>query len=153
MKRVTEAIGWERRNTVGGASEGPRKRGIGMASFIAHQSAGKLPNKAFADVDIRCDGTIALRIGVVDIGAGQRTIFAMIAAEQLGVRAEDIHVLYGDTQGTRYAPACHSSRVTAEMGPPVLQAAAEARQKLFALAAPLLEAGRGSSNPETARST
>jgi len=143
MKWATEAIGWERREALRGASEGPRKRGIGMASFIAHQSAGKLPNKAFADVEIRSDGTIDLKIGVVDIGGGQRTIFAMIAAEQLGVRAEDIHVLYGDTQGTRFAPACHSSRVTAEMGPPVLQAAAEARQKLFELAAPLLSAGPG----------
>ncbi len=111
-----------------------------MASFIAHQAGGKLPNKAFADVDIHRDGTIQLRIGIVDIGAGQKTIFAMIAAEQLGVRVEDIQVVYGDTEGTRYGPASHSSRVTAEMGPPVLQAAAEARQKLFALAAPLLGA-------------
>lgn len=155
MRRVTEAIGWGRRNAVPGAvpsaearaasqlpgsPPGPRRRGIGMASFIAHQGGGRAPNKAFADVDIERDGTIRLRIGVVDIGGGQRTIFAMIAAEELGVRAEDIQVIYGDTRDTRYGPACHTSRVTAEMGPPVLQAAAEARQKLFEAAAPLLAA-------------
>jgi CO/xanthine dehydrogenase Mo-binding subunit len=140
MKQATESIGWEKREAIRKSSDGPKKRGVGMASFIAHQAGGKLPNKAFADVEIHPDGAIHLRIGVVDIGAGQKTIFAMIAAEQLGVRVEDIHVIYGDTEGTRYGPACHSSRVTAEMGPPVLQAAAEARKKLFEIAAPILDA-------------
>jgi xanthine dehydrogenase molybdenum-binding subunit len=143
MSRVAQAIGWDEREKIREASRGPKKRGVGMATFIAHQSAGKLPNKAYADVDIQTGGEIRLRIGVVDIGGGQKTVFAMIAAEQLGVRAEDIHVIYGDTRGTRYGPACHSSRVTAEMGPPVLQAAAEARRKLFELAAPLLKAEAG----------
>jgi CO/xanthine dehydrogenase Mo-binding subunit len=138
MKQAASAIGWENREAIRQSSDGPRKRGIGMASFIAHQAAGKLPNKAFADVEVHQDGSIVLRIGVVDIGAGQKTIFAMIAAEQLGVKVGDIEVIHGDTEGTRYGPACHSSRVTAEMGPPVLQAAAEARENLFKLAAPLL---------------
>ncbi len=143
MQKVTEAIGWERRETLSRSSQGARKRGIGMASFIAHQSAGKLPNKAYADVDIQQDGTTTLHIGVVDIGGGQRTIFAMIAAEELGIRPEEIRVVCGDTEGTRFGPACHSSRVTAEMGPPVLQAAAEAREKLFQIAAPLLGVAPG----------
>jgi len=138
MRRVTEAIGWGRRKAAAEASAGPRKRGIGMAAFIAHQGGGKSPNKAHADVDIDHNGTIRLHIGVVDIGGGQRTIFAMIAAEELGVGAGDIQVIYGDTKDTPYGPACHTSRVTAEMGPPVLQAAAQARGKLFELAAPLL---------------
>jgi xanthine dehydrogenase molybdenum-binding subunit len=84
------------------------------------------------------EGAINLFIGVVDIGAGQQTIFTMIAAEELGVKADEIITVWGDTKGTRYAPSCHASRCTAEMGPAVLQAAAEARQKLFEIAAPLL---------------
>jgi xanthine dehydrogenase molybdenum-binding subunit len=140
MRKATEAIGWERRKKLRNASTGPRKRGIGMAAFIAHQGGGKSPNKAYADVDICRSGAIRLHIGVVDIGGGQKTILAMIAAEELGVRAGDIEVIYGDTRDTRYGPACHTSRVTAEMGPPVLQAAAEARDKLFVLAARQLKA-------------
>jgi xanthine dehydrogenase molybdenum-binding subunit len=140
MRKATDAIGWATRKAVRNASAGSRKRGIGMAAFIAHQGGGKSPNQAYADIEIERDGTIRLHIGVVDIGGGQRTIFAMIAAEELGVGAEDIEVVYGDTRNTRYGPACHTSRVTAEMGPPVLQAAAEARGKLFEIAAPLLDA-------------
>jgi CO/xanthine dehydrogenase Mo-binding subunit len=82
---------------------------------------------------------VDLSIGVVDIGGGQRTVFAMLAAEELGVGIDDINVIYGDTKGTRYAPSCHASRVTPEMGPPVLQAAAKAKQKLFQIASAILE--------------
>ncbi len=124
-----------------------------MAAFIAHQGGGKSPNKAYADVDIDHDGRVRLHAGVVDVGGGQRTILAMIAAEALGVRAETVEVIYGDTRDTRYGPACHTSRVTAEMGPPVLQAAAEARDRLFALAAPRSAPRRPIWPPVTAAST
>lgn len=134
MKCVTEAIGWEKRRHCGHPSPGSKKRGVGMASFIAHQGGGKTPNTAHADITVNHKGAIDLHIGVVDIGGGQKTIFAMIAAEELGVGVNDIHVIYGDTKNTRYAPSCHTSRCTAEMGPPVLQAAAEARRKLLEIA-------------------
>ena len=138
MKLATKAIGWERRKNLKEAATDTKKRGIGMAAFIAQQAGGITPNTAHADVSITHDGKINLHIGVVDIGGGQKTIFSMIAAEELGVHADDITVISGDTKDTRYAPSCHVSRGTAEMGPPVLQAAAEARQKLFEMAAPLL---------------
>lgn len=137
MKKVTEAIGWERRKTSKRPSKGFKRRGMGMAAFIAHQGGGIYPNTAHADLSIHKDGCIKLYIGVVDIGGGQKTILSMIAAEELGVTLEDITIVSGDTKGTRYAPSCHSSRCTAEMGPPVLQAAAQAKQKLFELVAPI----------------
>jgi xanthine dehydrogenase YagR molybdenum-binding subunit len=139
MKWVAEAIGWERRKDLKNGAEGRRRRGIGMAAFIANQGSGRPPNTAHADVVIENDGTIHLFIGVVDIGAGQKTVFSMIAAEELGVNLEDITPMAGDTKDTRYGPSSHSSRVTAEMGPAVLQAAAEARRQLFAIAAATLE--------------
>ena len=66
-----------------------------MAAFIANQGSGRPPNTAYADVVIKNDGTIHLFIGVVDIGAGQQTIFSMIAAEELGVNFEDIIPMAG----------------------------------------------------------
>jgi CO/xanthine dehydrogenase Mo-binding subunit len=138
MKLVTDAIGWEKRKELKSAITGGKRRGIGMAAFMASQGSGRPPNTAYADVVITCEGTIELRIGIVDIGGGQKTIFSMIAAEELGVRLEDIRVVAGDTQNTRYGPSCHASRVTAEMGPAVLQAAADARRELFEIAAEIL---------------
>lgn len=138
MKLVTEAIGWKRRKNLKHTPKGGKRRGIGMAGFMAHQGSGRPPNTAHADIVIKKDGTINLFIGVVDIGAGQQTILTMIAAEELGVNVDDITVMVGDTKDTRFAPSCHSSRVTAEMGPAVLQAASEARGELFEIAAEIL---------------
>ena len=138
MNLVAHGIGWNRRKSLKHDTGSRLKRGIGMASFVVGQGVGIPPYAAEADVVIQHDGTIGLFIGVVDIGAGQLTIFPMIAAEELGVHADDITVMGGDTKDTRYAPSCHASRATAEVGPAVLQAAAEARQELFAIAAPIL---------------
>ena len=138
MKLAAQAIGWEKRKSPLFTGEGTKKRGIGMASYLTPQGVGLQPYTAYADIQIQQDGTITLFIGVVDIGGGQGTIFAMIAAEELGIDPDDICVVYGDTQNTRYGPSCHVSRVTSELGPAVLQAAAEARNRLFEIAAPLL---------------
>ena len=138
MKLATDAIGWEKRKGLRKDTQGAVKRGIGMASYLVLQGVGLHPYVAEARVAIHNDGTISLFVGVVDIGGGQQTIFPMIAAEELGVKADDVTVIYGDTKDTPYAPSCHASRCTPEMGPAVVQAAAEARQKLFALAVPML---------------
>lgn len=140
MDLVTGAVGWRQRMRFERDPRAKKRRGWGMAGFLVRQGVGLPPYTAEAEVVIRKDGTIELVLGIVDIGAGQLTIFPMIAAEELGVRVEDITVLGGDTQGTRYGPSCHASRITPEMGPAVLQAAAEARQRLFSLAGPLLGA-------------
>ncbi len=143
MEVVVKAIGWDRRSLPKDGDTGRRRRGIGMATFVVGQGVGLPPYIAESDVVIRHDGSITLHVGVVDIGAGQLTIFPMIAAEELGVNLEDITVIGGDTRDTKYCPSCHASRATAEIGPAVLQAASEARLKLFKLAAPLLGTDEG----------
>jgi len=140
MELVTQAIGWERWSKLGKVNEGStRKKGIGMANYIYH-GVGTHPFHAEAEIVIKSDGSITLHAGIVDIGTGSATIMSMIAAEELGVSLGDVNIIYGDTKSTRYAPASHAARVTPEMSPAVLQAAAEARQNLFARAAQLLDA-------------
>jgi len=139
MRLAADGINWEKRRAPISDDKGPVKRGMGMASYLVLQGVGLYPYAAEAKTAIKNDGTIDLYVGVVDIGGGQKTILGMIAAEELGVRADDVTVIIGDTQDTLYAPSCHASRCTPEMGPAVLQAAAEARQKLFEHAAFLLD--------------
>ena len=139
MKLAADAIDWKKRKKSCTTDRSPVKRGMGMASYLVLQGVGLYPSIAEAKVVIKHDGTINLFVGVVDIGGGQKTIFGMIAAEELGVTSDDVTVMIGDTQDTLYGPSCHASRCTPEMGPAVLQAAAEARQKLFEQAAFLLD--------------
>lgn len=139
MTLAADAIDWKKRKKSFATDAGPVKRGMGMASYLVLQGVGLYPYVAEAKVAIKNDGTINLFVGVVDIGGGQQTILGMIAAEELGVTSDDVTVMIGDTQDTLYGPSCHASRCTPEMGPAVLQAAAEARQKLFEHAAFLLD--------------
>lgn len=137
VETVAHAIGWERRDEVARSSTGRIRRGIGFACYCLERG-GYAPFTAKADVSVRRDGTVELRAGVVEIGGGQVTVLPMIAAEELGIRPERIAIHYGDTDGTQYAPSSHASRITFEMGPATLQAAAIVRARLFELAAPKL---------------
>ena len=120
------------------AGRGPVRRGVGMAAYCIERG-GYAPFSAKADVVARPDGTVEVQAGVVEIGAGQITVLPMIAAEELGLPAERINIHHGDTDGTHYAPSSHASRITSEVGPAVLQAASQVRQRLCELAGERLE--------------
>lgn len=138
MELVAEAIGWNRRASMREENKGRKvKRGLGLAAALDNAN-GFPPYKANADVYVAPDGHARLVIGTVDVGGGEATVLGMIAAEQLGVSLDRVKVQWGDTEKTKYSPSTHANRITAEMGPAVLQAADEARKKLFAVAADML---------------
>ncbi len=131
------AIGWERRNRVAGQTPGPRKRGLGMANgnwYVIARGSG-----VGADLRVHRDGSVELFSGAQDIGTGFRTAMAVVAAEELGLRPRDVTVRVGDTRWPE-GPASGGSNTTNSVAPVVRLAAHDARQKLFALAAPALTA-------------
>jgi len=92
-----------------------------------------------AQVKVHRDGSVELFSGAQDIGTGFRTAMAMVAAEELGLRPEDITVRVGDT-GFPEGPASGGSNTTNSVAPVVRLAAHDARTKVLALAAALLKA-------------
>jgi CO/xanthine dehydrogenase Mo-binding subunit len=138
LAAVADAIGWSERDRMRAEARGPVRRGIGIAAYCLERG-GYAPFSAKADVVARPDGSVEVQAGVVEIGAGQITILPMIAAEELGLPPERIHIHHGDTDGTHYAPSSHASRITSEVGPAVLQAAAQVRGRLCELVAARLE--------------
>ena len=138
LATVADAIGWADRDRLAADARGSVRRGVGIAAYCIERG-GYAPFSAKADVVARPDGSVEVQAGVVEIGAGQITILPMIAAEELGLPAERIRIHHGDTDGTHYAPSSHASRITSEVGPAVLQAAAMVRGRLFELVAPQLE--------------
>jgi len=131
-----KAIGWERRNRVPGGTPGPKKGGIGMA----HGNWYVLVREAVAaEVQVHRDGSVELFHGAQDIGTGIRTALAVIAAEELGLRPADITVHVGDTRFPP-GPTSGGSVTTNSSGPAARLAAHEARMRIAALAAPLLNA-------------
>ena len=138
LAAVAGAIGWSERDRLKAEARGPVRRGVGIAAYCIERG-GYAPFSAKADVVARPDGSVEVQAGVVEIGAGQITILPMIAAEELGLPPDRIHIHHGDTDGTHYAPSSHASRITSEMGPAVLQAAAQVRGRLCELVAARLE--------------
>jgi xanthine dehydrogenase YagR molybdenum-binding subunit len=132
-----QAIGWERRNAKAGSGQGPKKRGIGMASgnwYVIARGSGVI-----AEVRVHRDGGVEVLQGAQDIGTGFRTAMAIVAAEELGLRPADLTMRVGDTR-LPPGPGSGGSNTTNSVAPAVRLAAHDARLKLFALAAPLLGA-------------
>lgn len=138
LATVAEALGWGERDRMKSEARGSVRRGVGIAAYCIERG-GYAPFSAKADVVARPDGSVEVQAGVVEIGAGQITILPMIAAEELGLPAERIHIHHGDTDGTHYAPSSHASRITSEVGPAVLQAASLVRGRLCELVGARLE--------------
>jgi xanthine dehydrogenase YagR molybdenum-binding subunit len=137
-----EEIGWDRRNKVPGAGNGLIRRGIGMASQI-WWGTGR-PGTA-AEIKLHRDGSVEAICGTQDLGTGTRTYMALVTAETLGLKPEDITVKIGSTE----YPWCGSSggsTTTPSVAPAVRDAALKATAFLKELAASQLKTG-----PETVR--
>ena len=137
-KRGAALIGWERRRPPG-ADGGRLRRGLGMAQSFW---GGNITTNSSCEVRILRDGSVEALSSVQDIGTGIGTAIAQVVAEELGLAAEDITVRIGDTEFPAGCPS-HGSRTTGSMTPPARNAAHQALGKLFAVAAPLLDAAPG----------
>ncbi len=132
-----KAIGWERRNRRPGegAADGPRRRGLGVATSIWF-GAG-VPG-TLADIVLYPDGSVEVVCGTQDIGTGTRTHMAVVAAETLGLEPKDITVKLGNSDYP-WAPLSGGSLTTPSVAPAVRDAALKALRRLEALAAARLK--------------
>ena len=89
-----------------------------------------------ATVNINTDGTANVVTGSVDIG-GTRASCAMIAAEVLGLKAEEVHPVVADTESIGHTDMTGGSRVTFATGYAVYEAAQDAVNQLKQRAATL----------------
>jgi xanthine dehydrogenase molybdenum-binding subunit len=105
-------IDWEERKAKKVAN-GTKKRGVGM-SCLVHGSGGRfdIPDPASATVMFNSDGSINLITAATDDGQGLRTVFAQIAAEELGVDVDQVSVSGADTDITPFDSGTHGSRQT-----------------------------------------
>jgi CO/xanthine dehydrogenase Mo-binding subunit len=133
LKRGKELIGWDPKKLRQDMGNG-KVRGKGMA--IAMQGSG-IPHidMGSATLELQDDGFFKLLIGATDLGTGSDTILAQIAAEELGVSADDIVVYSSDTDRTPYDVGAYASSTTYVTGNAVIRAAQNMKQKLKEAAA------------------
>jgi len=85
------------------------------------------------------DGEATVMSGVVDNGQGNDNMLVQIAAEELGLLPEDIHLVSADTETTSSDPGSYSQVSTFVGGQAVMVAAKNCRKKLFDVASKILE--------------
>ncbi len=86
------------------------------------------------------DGGATIVSGVVDNGQGNDHMLVQIAAEELGVRLEDIRLISADTEVTPTDAGAYSMIATFAGGNAVKSAAEDAKAQLFEVASEMLEA-------------
>jgi xanthine dehydrogenase YagR molybdenum-binding subunit len=123
---------WQRRDEVRQRSEGPWKRGIGLASQIWYGGGGP---PSYAWVRLGSDGRATVITAMQDIGTGTATAMAQIAAEELGLPLERIDFALGDSARGPYSVTSAGSSTVPSMGPAVRSAAADAARQVIEIAA------------------
>lgn len=87
-----------------------------------------------AVVTINIDGTVELNVGCQEIGQGSNTTMALICAESLGCKLEDVKVHSGDTDFNPADLGAWGSRQTLMAGNATKMAAADAKRQLLEFA-------------------
>jgi xanthine dehydrogenase YagR molybdenum-binding subunit len=94
---------------------------------------GAFQREANARITLRVDGTAHVSSATSDIGPGTYTVMTMIAAEYLGLRADNVQFELGDTKFPR-APSQGGSQTTSSVGSAIYGAALAIGARLLTLA-------------------
>jgi len=148
IREGAKRIGWEHRKVITPYKDKPWvKRGIGMARGFhtsgASSAASEKPSMLILDyssaiVKMNEDGTANLIIAAADFGTGNITAIAAIAAEELGIRYEDVIVTEADTDTTLWEYWIHASRSAYSIGTAAKRASNNAKKTILEWAAKML---------------
>jgi carbon-monoxide dehydrogenase large subunit len=128
-----------------------RYLGIGMAAYLEAAPGPKVPGqedagasimgKEVTHVSIEDDGKVTIVTRQQPHGQSHETTLAQVAVDELGVRFEDVRVVFGDTDVTPFAlVGTGGSRAATMANGAVLHASRELRDKILTLAEHVLEA-------------
>ncbi len=126
VERAATLIGW--------ASPPAPGRGRGLAVGL---KSGPTTGLSYSIVRLLADGSVVVYAGTSDMGQGARTIFAQIAAQELGAPLDWVTVIMGDTAVVPYDQQTSASRSSVLMGNAVLFACRHIQAKLRTMAARL----------------
>lgn len=127
-----------------------KRRGIGFSCYI--EACGIAPSAAVgslgagvglwesAKIRFNPTGNLTIFTGSHSHGQGHETTFAQVVSSHLGVPADQIEVVHGDTDKTPFGMGTYGSRSLAVGGSAIVKAADKVIAKAQKIAAHLLEA-------------
>jgi carbon-monoxide dehydrogenase large subunit len=145
FERAIEESGYHERVQVEANGE---RIAYGLACGV--ETAG-LVNFESAQLRVDVDGTVTLASGISSQGQGQRTTYAQVCAETLGVPFEAVRVQLGDTQLVPFGRGAFAARGAVMGANAVLGAAQRLRARILAHAGTLLQCADTSLDIEEGR--
>ncbi|MFC0863499.1 aerobic carbon-monoxide dehydrogenase large subunit [Sphaerimonospora cavernae] len=138
LRMLKELIGWDSfpEMKAAAAAEG-RTIGIGLGCYVEGTGVGPYEG---GHVQITSDGRVHVSTGLTSQGQGHETVFAQIAATELGVPIEKVSVVTGDTRRFGYAVGTFASRAAVMSGNAIALACRKVREKALRIASDALEA-------------
>ncbi|MBI4186318.1 MAG: xanthine dehydrogenase family protein [Chloroflexi bacterium] len=136
IRKAAEASRWREKK-----GKLPPGRGMGMVCgmFCSDYRMGPGFGGSACNARMLDGGKVCLMTGEPDYGQGSRTIYAQIAAEVLGISAEDVVFHTQDTDISPFTLGPDGDRVTISGGTAVKLAAEEVKRQLFEIAAREME--------------
>src|SRR6202034_1989811 len=104
-----------------------RHIGIGVACYVEGTGIGPYEG---AKVQVQNNGKVSIATGIGTQGQGHFTVFAQVAADQLGVSVRDIDIVTGDTDQFYWGAGTFASRGAVVAGDAVKQGAQVVRRKI-----------------------
>jgi CO/xanthine dehydrogenase Mo-binding subunit len=119
MRLAAEQLDWD----------APAEPGRGKAICISASDAGSEPVTTSV-LRVHPDGSVTVMAGSTEIGQGSATVLAQIAAGEMGVPLDRVHLYQSDTAAVSYDRSTGASRTTTLMGLAIQAAAKDARAQL-----------------------
>ncbi|MGB7269343.1 MAG: xanthine dehydrogenase family protein molybdopterin-binding subunit [Albidovulum sp.] len=147
LERRADLSGFEKRR-----AESEKKgllRGLGINSYV--EACGLAPSNLIgilgsrvglydaATVRVNATGNISVMVGAHSHGQGHETAFPQIVAELLGIDAQSIDIVHGDTSKIPFGMGTYGSRSLAVCGSAVYRATEKIITKATKIAAHMLE--------------
>jgi CO/xanthine dehydrogenase Mo-binding subunit len=133
LERAAATLGWDE----------PRQanRGRGISLGLKSSSTASVSQ---AIVRLHHDGSASVLSATSDMGQGARTVLTQVAAQELGIPADRIAIVMGDTSVVPFDSSTSASRSTVFMGQAVLSACRSIKERLAAVAADAFGVAAGS---------
>ena len=151
METLADTAGFAARRK---ASEANGKlRGLGINSYI--EACGIAPSNLVgilgarvglydaATVRVNATGSLSVMVGAHSHGQGHETAFPQVVADMLGIDAQSIDIVHGDTSKIPFGMGSYGSRSLAVCGSAVVRATEKVIAKAKKIAAHMLEASEG----------
>jgi CO/xanthine dehydrogenase Mo-binding subunit len=128
LETAAKAVGWNK----------PLPRGHGRTVACSGSDAGAYPLTSTA-IRVHADGSATIMTGSTELGQGSHTVLPQIAAEELGIPYDKVHVVSSDTAITPYDRSTGASRTTTLMGSAIIEASRDAIKQMVVMAADVLK--------------